>query len=131
MHTLISQKEQRDPGDDTGGFELAEMSAHDDEHIYNPGAPLLQANRTSPRTRSPSTTREESTGAINTSGSGTWFIWALTFSAGISGLLFGYEYDLSCFPSLAFSATITPLKLNLELELRILAREKSKQTDIY
>ena len=24
--------------------------------------------------------------------SGTWFIWALTFSSGISGLLFGYEY---------------------------------------
>lgn len=24
--------------------------------------------------------------------SGGWFIWALTFSAGISGLLFGYEY---------------------------------------
>lgn len=24
--------------------------------------------------------------------SGGWFIWALTLSAGISGLLFGYEY---------------------------------------
>lgn len=24
--------------------------------------------------------------------SGGWFIWVLTFSAGISGLLFGYEY---------------------------------------
>lgn len=23
---------------------------------------------------------------------GGWFIWILTFSAGISGLLFGYEY---------------------------------------
>ena len=23
--------------------------------------------------------------------SGSWFIWILTFSAGISGLLFGYE----------------------------------------
>lgn len=23
----------------------------------------------------------------------SWFIWALTFSAGISGLLFGYEYS--------------------------------------
>lgn len=28
------------------------------------------------------------------SSSGGWFIWALTFSAGISGLLFGYEYAL-------------------------------------
>lgn len=27
----------------------------------------------------------------NPTGSGTHFIWALTFSAGISGLLFGYE----------------------------------------
>lgn len=26
--------------------------------------------------------------------SGGWFIWSLTFSAGISGLLFGYEYVL-------------------------------------
>ena len=27
--------------------------------------------------------------------SGGWFIWVLTLSAGISGLLFGYEYVLS------------------------------------
>ncbi len=27
------------------------------------------------------------------------FVWALTFSAGISGLLFGYEYDLLFFSS--------------------------------
>lgn len=26
-------------------------------------------------------------------GSPGWFIWALTFSAGVSGLLFGYEYE--------------------------------------
>lgn len=28
-------------------------------------------------------------------GLGGLFIWALTFAAGISGLLFGYEYDMS------------------------------------
>lgn len=26
---------------------------------------------------------------------GSLFIWVLTFAAGISGLLFGYEYDVS------------------------------------
>lgn len=31
--------------------------------------------------------------------SGTRFIWALTFSAGISGLLFGYEYGMTVFAS--------------------------------
>ena len=30
---------------------------------------------------------------------GTWFMWALTFSAGISGLLFGYEYVVGALPS--------------------------------
>jgi SP family myo-inositol transporter-like MFS transporter 13 len=28
---------------------------------------------------------------VESSGSGSYFIWALTFTAGISGLLFGYE----------------------------------------
>lgn len=28
--------------------------------------------------------------------SGGWFVWVLTLSAGISGLLFGYEYVESC-----------------------------------
>jgi SP family myo-inositol transporter-like MFS transporter 13 len=30
--------------------------------------------------------------------SGTWFIWALTLSAGLSGLLFGYEYVIIYLP---------------------------------
>lgn len=31
----------------------------------------------------------------STDGLGGLFIWALTFAAGISGLLFGYEYEIS------------------------------------
>ncbi len=30
--------------------------------------------------------------------SATWYIWTLTFSSGISGLLFGYEYCNFIFP---------------------------------
>lgn len=56
-----------------------------------PSAPLL--------TPEPATTDESNNHANNDSvskklestDSGGWFIWALTFSAGISGLLFGYE----------------------------------------
>jgi SP family myo-inositol transporter-like MFS transporter 13 len=31
---------------------------------------------------------------VSAEGIGSLFIWALTFAAGISGLLFGYEYDI-------------------------------------
>lgn len=42
----------------------------------------------------PSDVLQESPG-VSAEGLGGLFIWALTFSAGISGLLFGYEYDIS------------------------------------
>lgn len=32
----------------------------------------------------------------------TWFIWALTFAAGISGFLFGYEYVQACMKVLLY-----------------------------
>jgi MFS transporter, SP family, solute carrier family 2 (myo-inositol transporter), member 13 len=44
-------------------------------------------------------------------GTGTGFVWALTSSAGISGLLFGYEYERgSNFQTL--SANISPFPLS-------------------
>jgi hypothetical protein len=50
-------------------------------------APLLAANN-SDESQDDSTLQGDRIG----SSSGSKFIWSLTFSAGISGLLFGYEY---------------------------------------
>lgn len=52
-----------------------------------PNAPLLASSHTDLDTND----HDESL-ASELEYSGGWFIWALTFSAGISGLLFGYEY---------------------------------------
>lgn len=63
--------------------ELQTMSGDDDDTADHHGtsAPLLS------RSESPTvdTVREDGY-------TGGRFIWALTFSAGVSGLLFGYEY---------------------------------------
>lgn len=42
---------------------------------------------------------------VSPEGLGGLFIWALTFAAGISGLLFGYEYGIT--PSDEINATST------------------------
>lgn len=55
-----------------------------DRDLSGPNAPLLAPADASPN--------HGANGDIVTSELSGWFIWILTFSAGISGLLFGYEY---------------------------------------
>jgi len=59
-----------------------------DEDIRSAEAPLMQRESLSVLDRS-GTENDDLREQDLTSPS--WFIWALTFSAGISGLLFGYE----------------------------------------
>lgn len=76
-----------------------------------PSAPLLAS--------SPDHDTEQETLAPELQYSGGWFIWALTFSAGISGLLFGYEYVTSlrisvwymahCYSLLTIARTLAPV----------------------
>lgn len=54
-----------------------------DEDTSSASAPLMRPDSIEPET--PELREQDLT-------SPTLFIWALTFSAGISGLLFGYEY---------------------------------------
>lgn len=73
--------------DGISGTELQDMMQRDEtDH-----APLLAATDASPD-------YDDEAGddgpASELKYSGGWFIWSLTFSAGISGLLFGYEYVL-------------------------------------
>ncbi|EER26045.1 Sugar transporter family protein [Coccidioides posadasii C735 delta SOWgp] len=88
----------------------------DDDNANNPDAPLLSENRTSPRSWSQSRTLLGGEGAhagakaatedLIPNGSGTWFIWALTLSAGLSGLLFGYDTGV-------ISSTLVCIKTDL------------------
>lgn len=57
-------------GDEVANAPLMSNEVDEDDHHEVP--PLCENNTTSPST----------------------FIWALTFAAGISGLLFGYEYGI-------------------------------------
>jgi SP family myo-inositol transporter-like MFS transporter 13 len=68
------------------------MSGADEQDQSGPHAPLLASSR--PSSDHDDLEHEESL-ASELEYSGGWFIWALTFSAGISGLLFGYEYASS------------------------------------
>ncbi|EFQ98877.1 myo-inositol transporter 1 [Nannizzia gypsea CBS 118893] len=64
-----------------------------EEDTLDAAAPLLESPRHD-NTSSPNTRDEDDTSVIDVlslTGTGTWFIWALTFSAGISGFLFGYD----------------------------------------
>lgn len=63
------------------------MSLNEEPDQPGPHAPLLAPAET------PDYADDEAL-ASELQYSGGWFIWTLTFSAGISGLLFGYEYDL-------------------------------------
>jgi SP family myo-inositol transporter-like MFS transporter 13 len=64
------------------------MSSRDESDSSTPDAPLLAAE--SPARQHDSQASQIPEG--NTEYSSGRFIWSLTFSAGISGLLFGYEY---------------------------------------
>lgn len=64
-------------------------SREDPEHIGS-NAPLLPSE--DPNGYPFPDTEDE---ILPVSTSDGWFIWFLTFSAGISGLLFGYEYERS------------------------------------
>ncbi|KAJ5483617.1 hypothetical protein N7530_002863 [Penicillium desertorum] len=64
------------------------MSGADEQDQSGPHAPLLASSR--PSSDHDDLEHEESL-ASELEYSGGWFIWALTFSAGISGLLFGYD----------------------------------------
>ncbi|KAJ5718108.1 hypothetical protein N7488_003754 [Penicillium malachiteum] len=62
------------------------MNSREYSDPSGPSAPLLTNDDTSPELRNDDEAPPQFT---YTEG---WFIWILTFSAGISGLLFGYEY---------------------------------------
>ncbi|CAG7935119.1 unnamed protein product [Penicillium nalgiovense] len=64
------------------------MSGADEQDQSGPHAPLLASSR--PSSDHDDNEHDESL-ASELEYSGGWFIWALTFSAGISGLLFGYD----------------------------------------
>lgn len=46
--------------------------------------------------------------------SGGWFVWVLSFSAGISGLLFGYEYAILIPPSALLGGVTNVLTLKVQ-----------------
>lgn len=63
------------------------MELREDRDNSGPSAPLLTADTTSPDIPD-----DDDAVPSTLNHSEGWFIWVLTFSAGISGLLFGYEY---------------------------------------
>ncbi|KAL4896309.1 general substrate transporter [Aspergillus ambiguus] len=79
------------PDDYTQETELREMNRGDENDRSDPNAPLLPSDGVT----SPSSPAHgdigQSSSTLAQEFSGGWFIWALTFSAGISGLLFGYD----------------------------------------
>lgn len=66
------------------------MIPREESEQSGPHAPLL-----APADPSPDHDDEVLPSELNYSGG--WFIWILTFSAGLSGLLFGYECVTSAF----------------------------------
>ena len=62
------------------------MNRRDENEPSDPNAPLL------PSVPLVDCEPQHDDGNVNTEQTSGWFIYALTFSAGISGLLFGYEY---------------------------------------
>jgi hypothetical protein len=73
---------------DPHDLELQDMVSREESEQSGPHAPLLASADTSPD-------HDDEVLASELNYSGGWFIWILTFSAGISGLLFGYEYVAS------------------------------------
>lgn len=64
------------------------MTSREELDTSGPNAPLLSPIDASPDFRD----ADDEALDPDLSYSEGWFIWILTFSAGISGLLFGYEY---------------------------------------
>ena len=85
------------PADGILGTELQDMALGEEPDYSGPHAPLLAPADTSPDYNE----ADDAVPASELQYSGGWFIWSLTFSAGISGLLFGYEYAL--LPSYSFA----------------------------
>ncbi|KAL5362795.1 general substrate transporter [Aspergillus floccosus] len=77
------------PDDDAEETELRDMNRGDDNDRSDPNAPLLPSDGAT--ANSPSHGDIATSSGLDTDFSGGWFTWALTFSAGISGLLFGYD----------------------------------------
>ena len=75
------------------GIHTSNMSRGDENERTGPNAPLLASDGAEHLHEddydSPNSSEIIDSGLEY---SGSWFIWVLTFSAGISGLLFGYEY---------------------------------------
>jgi SP family myo-inositol transporter-like MFS transporter 13 len=72
------------------------MTGTDEQGLSGANSPLLAPSDSSPDYGGNSD--ENLTSELQYSGG--WFIWALTFSAGISGLLFGYEYACPVKPNM-------------------------------
>jgi hypothetical protein len=77
------------------------MSCRHENDTLGPNAPLLTLDEPAPHDRGENRTSYQSSNY-----SVSLFIWALTFSAGISGLLFGYEYGKASFNTLRPSAIL-------------------------
>lgn len=75
---------------DTHNLELLDMTPREESEQTGPHAPLLAP-------ADPSLDHDDEALPSELNYSGGRFIWILTFSAGISGLLFGYEYATSIF----------------------------------
>lgn len=56
-----------------------------------PSAPLLTPESATTVESNDHANNDSVSKQLESTDAGGWFIWALTFSAGISGLLFGYE----------------------------------------
>lgn len=84
-------------------LELEAMASAKDDTL-DATAPLLEGPRRD--NTSPSGPGNEAGAAVSVDPSATstatWFIWALTFAAGISGFLFGYEYVQACMKVLLY-----------------------------
>ncbi|KAJ5495641.1 Myo-inositol transporter 1 [Penicillium diatomitis] len=67
------------------------MALHDENESSGPDAPLLAESNAFRQGDSAAAPSDDGHAASELQYLGGWFIWSLTFSAGLSGLLFGYE----------------------------------------
>lgn len=89
------------PADGNQDTELQDMALREETDCSGPHAPLLAPTDTSPGYDDEA---DDAVSASELQYSGGWFIWSLTFSAGISGLLFGYEYAFFSFYSMTLDS---------------------------
>ena len=87
------------------GMRNMNSNSREEDDNYETSAPLIQQAATPALDRLRQQVEEEQAAANapkTERTSGGWFVWALTFSAGISGLLFGYEYVYCSFSARPF-----------------------------